>query len=321
MFQNHKVVPSYLGSRAMGTTSQASTQESTVQLLMGEVKEIIEPDSTRSLSRLYKEYTVDVQYRDGSGPVTTVTFPNCLLANAFGGVADRLSYTLRADGMQPEGKATGTKGSKVLLLCVAGSASQAFIVGGVREDKEKDEQGHNLFFEFNGVQFAIDTDGQAKMTFRGATEANGSLKEGAGENGETSIELKKDSSLEFTVGSTMHATVAKLVTIKSEGVHLGDATNAMLLGTDYRNQESSMNGKLASQFGQLSVLANTAGVALAGASAAITSPIAGAVAAATPMATAATALTSMVALLSDMAAALTSFESSGPYLSQKNKLD
>ena len=182
-FSNRKVVPSYFNSRPMGETVESDTHNGTMQLLMGEVKEIIDPTDAKSLSKKYLEYTVDVQHRSGSGPASTVRFTNCLLVNPFGGIADKIHYTLRADPDDPTGKDVAKTGAKVLLLCVHGSSNNAFIIGGIREDKGKDEKEfpdkkdqHQLFFEFNGVQLNINNDGELQVRYRGPTAVSGKLK-------------------------------------------------------------------------------------------------------------------------------------------------
>lgn len=195
-YRNRSVMPSYLGSRTMGVPQDLGTF-STVQLLQGEVKEIIYPKDKRSQSQKYIEYRVDVQYRDGDGPATTVTFPNCYLINAFGGIADNSSYTLRADEKEPEGEEVSATGSKVLILCVNGDTSKAYIIGGIREDDAKEgetkEDGHHLAFEFNGVNFAINKNGEATLTFRGQTKVNGELGDDAVAEAEgTRIEINKE---------------------------------------------------------------------------------------------------------------------------------
>lgn len=175
MFTNRKVVPSYLGSRMMGENVEATTQGHAVNLMLGEIKEIIPPDSPHSLSKKYLEYNVDVQWREGMGPTSIVKFTNCLLINTFGAVADKLDYTLRVDQKKPTGKNVTTKGAKVLVLCLNGSANTAYIIGGIREDKGGDVNEHALSFEFNGVQVDISSEGELQIRHRGPTTIEGEL--------------------------------------------------------------------------------------------------------------------------------------------------
>lgn len=173
-YRNRSVTPSYLSSQFMGETEQSSLHDETTQLLLGEVKEIIPASSPKSLTKRYLEYNVDVQHRDGARPVTTVTFTNCLQINSLAGLADRAHHTLRADSAPGLGS-----GSKVLLLCIGGNAGQAFIVGGVREDEGGDTGDHQFFFEFNGAQLGVNSDGELQVRFRGATKADGTLADSA----------------------------------------------------------------------------------------------------------------------------------------------
>lgn len=185
-YVNRSVMPSYLSSTDMGGTSRSAMQDETFQLLMGEVKEIIPPSSDKSLSKRYLEYNVEVQYRNGSGPTSLVTFANCLLLNSLAGVADKEYYTLRSDSSEPKQDETNTTGAKVLLLCVQGNAGTAFIIGGVREDKGPDENDHRYFFEFNGVQQSINKDGELQIRYRGQTKVDGDLHDDADPDAEGS---------------------------------------------------------------------------------------------------------------------------------------
>jgi len=185
-YTNRSVTPSYLGSRFMGGTCRSPMQDETVQLLMGEVKEIIPTDSPRSLSKKYLEYNVEVQYREANGPTSLVTFSNCLLINQLAGVADKQHFTLRSDKKNPKGDETNTTGAKVLILCIQGNAGQAFIVGGVREDAGPDANDHSYFFEFNGVQQTINKDGELQIRYRGATKIDGTLDDNANADAEGS---------------------------------------------------------------------------------------------------------------------------------------
>ena len=187
-FTNRNVIPSYLGSSRMGGTETSSMHGGTVQLMLGEVKEVIPVDDQRSMSKRYLEYNVDVHYRDGHGPTSVVRFANCLLISNFGGgEADKTEYRLRSDDSTPQGDDSTTKGAKVLLLCIQGDANQAFIIGGVREDtKNKDVNDHHYSFEFNGAKIDINKDGEFQLRYRGATKVDGDLTDDADADAEGS---------------------------------------------------------------------------------------------------------------------------------------
>ncbi len=175
------VIPSYLGADTMGQRMGLNAF-SNVVLRQGEVREIIYPDDDRSVSKKVVEYSVVVQVRDGSGPAVSVAYPNCTVANLFGGVADVGRYTLRAWTKEPEKGKTTSDGSKVLLLCVNGELRRALIISGTNdspEDPEKKDDGHNLFFEFNGIIGQINKDGELEVHHRGPTDNADKLKSGS----------------------------------------------------------------------------------------------------------------------------------------------
>lgn len=152
-----------------------------IRLRMGEVQEIIPHTDHRSYSKKYNEYTVLVQHRS-NGTVVGRMYSHCLVSTLFGGGADRMVYTLRADRSGKEKSGLFGMGSKVLLLCVNGDTHNAVIIGGIRDSKDtKDDpiKGHHLHFTFNGVSILIDKDGQLLMEVGGATDHLGKPAKGA----------------------------------------------------------------------------------------------------------------------------------------------
>lgn len=196
------IIPSHLrypGEPGVGGSSFLSN----VQLRPGEVQEAIYPQDPRNRSKRFIEYSVYVQHRENGTAVTKI-YPNCILMNSFGGFADQLTYTLRAEAnadTQNSAKQSGEpgKGSKVLVLCLNGETHSAIIVGGLRDasrdsdPKSDKDQGHHLHFAFNGVIFDIDKDGQLTLQVTGATDA-----EGKTENDELPSTLKIEKSGKIT---------------------------------------------------------------------------------------------------------------------------
>lgn len=198
-FSDRTIIPSYIGLKQAGVSTGAMDDFEEFKLLQGEVKEAIYPSSPKSLSKKYIEYNVAVQHKQPAGPTSTVIYPNCLLINSFGGVADKISYSLRSDPKEPEGKQVNTSGSKVLLLCLGGVRNQAYIIGGLREDSEKDPEGHHFLFQFNGVSFAINDDGEAKLVFRGATDVSDNPKKGVDkEASPTTVSITQNGNLKIS---------------------------------------------------------------------------------------------------------------------------
>jgi phage baseplate assembly protein gpV len=193
------VIPSYLQVQDRGEARGWTDGFTDAVLRFGEVKALVYPDSELSYSKQSLEYVVDVQYRDGNGNTTTSTYRGTTTSTLFGGKADRFQATLRPDNDEEDSSHKVGVGSKVVLLCINGDQSKALILGGIREADvlvPKKEEGHNLFFEFNGVRFTIDKAGQPTLMFRGATKVDGSLDDGVDENnGGTQVFITKEGNL------------------------------------------------------------------------------------------------------------------------------
>src|ERR1035437_1303647 len=287
------VVPSYFSVESMGIT-KPRTQFNSFSLRQGEVLEIIYPTDVKSLTKTFREYKVLVQQRDGSGPMSGVVYQNCMVANLFGGTADRFRYSLRAQGVPPaKGEVVGD-GSKVLLLCVNGETRRAYIVSGLNEESttspvaspEDKTLGHNEFSEFNGVRVEVNDTGEYTLTFNGATNNDGTPRSDVTPGAPGSLlKFSNDGSINIQQGlqSILLDTPNKKIVITSDqydvkidttGTKLGDANanDAMYLGTSHRNLDQTMNTSLTTELGILSGLITalaasraTAVVAFAGA--------------------------------------------------------
>jgi len=187
MLSDGSVIPSYMGVGSMGIAESMGDFHS-LHLMVGEVIALILPTDDDSVSKKFIEYRVAVQYRTGQEPVATTEFSNCLMVNLFGGLADKLQYTLRSRVKRPIPGETFGNGSKVLVLCLNGESSRAYIIGGIVDpiDTKDSDQGHNLFFEFNGAQSSINDDGELKILFRGKTQIDGTLDSNANSKAEGS---------------------------------------------------------------------------------------------------------------------------------------
>lgn len=176
-----ETIPSFLFGPGQSFAGDPSYLNNTL-LRIGEVQEIVQPSDPRSRSKKVREYRVFVQER-GNGTGSTKMYEGCILMNLFGGFADKLEYTLRAEKNADTKSSTHKpgepgKGSQVLILCINGEAHSGVIIGGLRvaakdKDDPKGADGHHLNFEFNGVHFAIDKDGAMTLTVKGATDALG----------------------------------------------------------------------------------------------------------------------------------------------------
>lgn len=238
------VLPSIFGFGNYGTT-QSSPTFSSALLYLGEVKEVIYPSDSRSLSKKFVEYSVLVNYKgaDSSGSTSTV-FQNCLLIDLFGNAADTLSYTMRKPKQLFDTQNIFDTGSKVLVLCVQAQSTLAYIIGGARfhtpDGLSTQEAGHNLFFEFNGLKVTINKDGELTTTFRGATDDQGKLLPSANKSAEgSSVSLSKDGSLKLYTAKN-HQSIKIDHTSKTIETSADKAWNIFSNGTaTIRSQEAT----------------------------------------------------------------------------------
>lgn len=349
------VVPSYMGLRAVGYPASTGYFNNTT-LRYGEVKNIIYPDDNRSISKKFVEYTVEIQYKEGAGPGTTTKYLGCLLNNPFGGIADYLKFSLRISPTDKVDKNTGIGiGSKVLLLCVNGEKPKAVIIGGLNDplDTPDTEDGHQLKFEFNGMNCHIDKDGAFTLTFKGATKADGkpdhtfytpkapgstlkfdkdgNVNLGSKDNKQyvsldnvnKLLSIGADNNIDIiSAKKAVYVTAKENVNVQSSGLLVGDATDNFIKGSTYRTAEATCNNQILAAVTQLNALTSTAATSLQVAATVMKVPIAGAVAASASLNIAATAITSMVAAISQIMSAISTFESQAPqYLSTKNLSD
>ena len=305
-------------------------------LRIGEVKEIILPDSKQSLSKRTIEYNVAVQHKDyrlNTGYVRT--YNNCIVFNLFGGLADKMVYTLRADSQQNKNKDGLGEGSKVLLLCINGEHAQAVIIGGVRdandlaEEKQKaKELGHHFQLLFNGIEYFINKEGEFSLTYNGKSKADGKKEDGVSDSAIGSkISLLKDGNISlFTKDKAEEITIdhpnKKILLKAKQGIKIGEATDSLLKGTTFRNQQQRLHNQMVSTLSTLQGNITTAAVALTSAGASMATPVSGAVAAGPQITAAATALNLASQAIAQLSSAISSFEgSASQYLSKNNSSD
>jgi hypothetical protein len=197
------VIPSFLNVIRNSSSLDPGSSVGNITLRVGQVREIIYPEDKRSSSKKFIEYRVTIEDIGNQGSGATVEYNNCFLMNSFGGIADKLTYTLRADPKSKNKDDMLSAGSKVLVLCINGSSTNPVIVGGIRdsrktEKKDSEDLGHNLFFEFNGLQATINDSGELQVKFRGKTKENGNLDPSANSGAEgTSILFDKDGNIKL----------------------------------------------------------------------------------------------------------------------------
>lgn len=304
-----------------------------ISLRLGEVKEIVWPDDPRSRSKRLVEYRVYVEQRvNGTG--NGRMYENCLLANPFGGLADRASWTLRA-AASDRSKASRTLGSKVLLLCVNGENAAPVIVGGMRDPRDEGDDGtkseptHQLDVTFNGVKITVNGDGEFVLTYGGKTDADGTTQVSEDVAG-AFVKLDRDGGVTVSDGTGKNSVRVnhkdgKVQIARDQAFELGEATDHMLLGESYRKAQQELHDKLQAQLQTLQQLVVVASTALNAAGTAMQTPVTGAVAAATPIAGAGAAFQAVGAAAGNMRQALADFEQAAAqknsFLSKKNSSD
>jgi hypothetical protein len=286
------------------------------------------------------EYDVEVEYYDIQGAHTRQVYPRCRVASLFGGIADQTRFTPRTKTTSKADE-EGDLGSLVLLLCVNGNARSGIILGGLPHPaaaKDAKDDGHNLKFSFNGISLEINKDGELTVQYQGATKPDGTLDDDADSDASGSkVTFTKDGSvqvstadddqriflnhpdkkLEITTDQELHVAVTGgNVNIESNGTHIGgsSASEALVMGTTYRNGEAQMHQQIQAVLGSLMGAIQTAGSAISAAAA--SNPILAG------LAPAGAALSAAGPMVAQLQSAISTFEASASqYLSQKNTTD
>lgn len=251
--EDNTIIPSYFKAESRGKV-QVGESLNSVALRVGEVKEIIYPEDQLSISKAWVEYTVEVTQRNGTGTASSTLFHGCVVSQLFGGHADQFRYTLRKDDKKNGNDKKGGVGvgSKVLLLCINGTRSNPVIIGGLPDvefkdkDKQKKDDGHNLFFEFNGVKFGINKDGELQLQFTGSRKVDGEPEDNNDEDAQpTTLAINKDG--DFSISTKDEKQLLRIehkdkkirikgdtkVIIDCQKVHLGaeDPSDALALAS------------------------------------------------------------------------------------------
>jgi hypothetical protein len=255
---------------------------SKLPLRLGRVVRVHNPDDASSRSRAFFEYDVLVEEGSENTETTRTMLPHCWCMSEFGGAADFSRSTPRVLDTDSQNMQDFGTGSRVLVMLINASSFAGVIIGGIQHSSgEHDDRtkGHHSIWQFNGVRREVDSEGQLHYTMKGATDARGNLLASANIVAEgTGYHLLKDGTIQFdakndwqeTVGNNKNVTVqrqatltsqtagidfianAGLITTSSLGVHLGAATNAMMLGTTYRAAETALHSAKGAAWGAAS---------------------------------------------------------------------
>lgn len=327
------IVPNYLGISEAFRVSAFDTSMSDVSLRRGRIVAAYAPSSAQNTSKKAWQYDVMVRHMDGNGSLSDVVYPRAQIQSMFGGVGDMVRWRPRIN-------------AEVILACINGNRSEAWIIGAPKNPKAKKdlegEEQEQFFAEINGVAVQVAQNGDLIITHKGKTADDGSViddddtKNGTcitlDSNGDVKISTGKDAANSIRLDSqnnTIQIQSSDLVVvqaegnvkIESEGVLTGSATDATLLGASYRTAQTSLHATVMPLLVTLSGLLTTAGAALATAAGVHVIPIAGPIVGAPAMGTAAASLSTAGPLIAQIMAAIQTFEAQGPFLSTKNRSD
>ena len=165
---------------------------------------ISDPENRTKLST---EYDVVTTQQDEDRGATTIRYKKCLAQDSFGGVADFFEMNFRAKTQQTyTGDAvrfSGQNGSIVLLLCLDGTSNKAMIIGGFPNpdrDTTLVDTDPRLQGEYNGVNIKVNPDGSTALTFKGATNNDGTPVDAS--QGNTVVAIATDGSFSVTNTAT-----------------------------------------------------------------------------------------------------------------------
>lgn len=359
ILNDNTIIPSYLGVQDVGISSGNDDMLTNYVLRYGEIRAVNYPGDDNNYTGNQIEYTVEVQHRDGGGISASTLYRGVTVNNLFGGIADRVEMTYRTDTQKSQ-DGIGN-GSKVLVLCISGDQAKAVILGGVstRAEKSKNE-GHNLFFEFNGSQFTVNKDGEAQFLHRGATDADGNVKDELKDFSDSLVKFDKDGNItvktpngkqlfelnnktgtaEIQAENKISVHTGGEVTLHSDqtfsiesqndsikmnagqGVKVGLATDKWVKGTTYRMAEGTMNKTLAGSMSSAATILATSSATLITAAGMNAIPMVGGILALPGLMAVAGQLAALGGIFGAMSGAINGFEAgSETFLSQKNTTD
>jgi hypothetical protein len=327
----NEVFGSYVGVGSINTTSESSFF-SEYSLRVGEVVKVIYPDDKDSKSKAFIEYNVNVLYKDlNTNVICPRVFYNCPVVNLFGGLADYTTYTLRAAD-PPTKKNEWGSGSQVLVLSIDSEYYKTIIIGGVKSTKDKTdnkELGHFYNFRFNGIDWNINKNGELIITYNGKSKIDGTTDVSESIIG-TKFQMLKNGNVQFSTNSDEEVLLIDKenkkieltvnggnVIVKSLGLLVGDANEAFMLGTTYRQNETQLHNnliaKLTSAISMLNISCSVANTSLAPALGGPLAAVAG------PLSTVIASVQSLASTLGDIVSEITTFEgATANYISKKN---
>jgi hypothetical protein len=174
LLRDGTVVPAHMNVSRTGSASGMATAFNNTALRVGYITAIHYPGEEGYVNNRDILYDAIVLQGDGTRPDVFVRYKNCRLANFLGYSKDWEKRTLRCPtshtGVYDEAFLKST--TRVLLLCANGRANSPYIIAAdsaADSPPDRKEDGHMWGWEFNGVNWLIDKDGQLTITHKGPT--------------------------------------------------------------------------------------------------------------------------------------------------------
>jgi hypothetical protein len=338
------IVPSFLSvTQQQSHLAGSDRLFSDTVLRAGRVITAHAPTAATNTNGKFWEYDVKVGIYD-QGLFTELIYPRAQIASFFGGLADKMFWRPRLGNADNDDLGLG---SHVLLACVNGDTAHALIIGGYNPataaQQESEGERDYLTVEVNGASLRIEEDGTIEIRHKGATKDDGTVKDDDDTKTST-ITMDKNGDVKIATGAEsknlvhldsqnkkifvdategeVHIKAQNNVKVLSQGLLVGDATDAMVKGTTYRSAEQSLHMQLSTGLTTLMGLVTTAGAGLSGAGVAHLTPVVGPIIGAPLLSAAGAAVTGIVPIITQMLTAIQTFEAqAATYLSTKNKLD
>ncbi len=184
-----------------GSSSYEKTYQNTM-LRIGIVLKVYETDDEKNINKVVPEYDVMALEQEQQYGLNSTIYKSCVSYDGFGGVADFFQAKLRPvkDSRKTEQKINfqDETGSIVLLLCIDGNSDRAMIIKSFPSNQKQvltKDKGIHLEGEYNGINYQINKDGELTVTFRSATNDDGTAKDTAA--GGSFLKIDKTGSIEL----------------------------------------------------------------------------------------------------------------------------
>ena len=223
------IVPSYQKLHTAEVREQNATTLTNFNygLRIGYVAAVYLPNTEDNETAKFTEYDVVCHHFDAAGGETYVRYQRARLMTGFSSAADFETFSLRSPTNSDASKPI-TTGSRVLLLCVNGRTNSAYIIGAAPHPKSAgatEEDGHFYKFQFNGILFAVNKDGELEISFKGATKEDGELTDEADpEASGTKLSITKEGNFVITTNPEAEKPQSILVDHQNKRVELSANT-------------------------------------------------------------------------------------------------